>query len=55
MQGYCFHPVHLLFCYLCVLRLQKGKPQWLKLQEAESGEIQVQFKVSIPGEQVKTF
>ena len=39
----------------CVLRLQKGKPQWLKLQEAESGEIQVQFKVSIPGEQVKKF
>ncbi|CAH3128724.1 unnamed protein product [Porites lobata] len=30
---------------------KKGKPQWLKLQEAESGEIQVQFKVSIPGEQ----
>lgn len=30
---------------------KKGGPQWFKLQEAESGEIQVQFKVSIPGEQ----
>ena len=55
LQGHCFHLVYLLFCELCVLRLQKGKPQWLKLQEAESGEIQVQFKVSIPGEQVKKF
>ena len=35
-----------------LLLLQKGGPQWFKLQEAESGEIQVQFKVSIPGEQV---
>lgn len=30
---------------------KKGGPQWLKLQEAETGEIQVQFKVSKPGEQ----
>jgi len=33
---------------------KKGGPQWFKLQEAESGEIQVQFKVSIPGEQDET-
>lgn len=33
---------------------KKGGPQWLKLQEVESGEIQVQFKVSIPGEQDET-
>lgn len=39
------------FC--CLLFQQKGGPQWFKLQEAESGEIQVQFKVSIPGEQVR--
>jgi len=30
---------------------KKGGAQWFKLQEAESGEIQVQFKVSKPGEQ----
>ncbi|KAK2560475.1 Tricalbin-1 [Acropora cervicornis] len=30
---------------------KKGGPQWYKLQEAESGEIQLHFKVSIPGEQ----
>lgn len=35
-----------------LLLLQKGGPQWFKLQEAESGEIQVQLKVSKPGEPV---
>lgn len=35
-----------------LLLLQKGGPQWFKLQEAESGEIEVQLKVSKPGEQV---
>ncbi|KAL9958492.1 hypothetical protein ACROYT_G035512 [Oculina patagonica] len=32
----------------------KGGPQWYKLQEAESGEIQVQIKVSKPGEEDDT-
>lgn len=35
-----------------LLLLQKGGPQWFKLQKAESGEIEVQLKVSKPGEQV---
>ncbi|XP_078344796.1 uncharacterized protein LOC144630322 isoform X2 [Oculina patagonica] len=33
---------------------KKGGPQWYKLQEAESGEIQVQIKVSKPGEEDDT-
>lgn len=30
---------------------KKREPQWFKLQEADSGEIQLQFKISRPGEQ----
>ena len=52
MQLFYFLGFFIEFEQMSVFTSQKGGPQWFKLQDAETGEIQVQFKVSFPGEQV---